>query len=373
VPFVGNIVKLNTTIMTKKTLFQMALPCFLAGLIWAIVSHRIGLRYFSSWLIPPRFMPVVSISILSATLLYIFIWLRKVVRTQNNTSVLLAFWQNALRYIIALDITVFGVCKFFHIQFLTPLAVLDNPFNSIDNSMLMWAFFGRSYPFTLLIGALEIFGGLMLLFSKTRLLAVIFLLPICLNIFVLDIFYNGVVTSVYIGIEIIGLTYLLLIEYDRLYKFFFIDESDSPQFKFKSAALRTVIKLSVIIIPAILMAINKPAQYYPDINGKYEVKNLMINNVQQKAPAADSVLTKVYIDKNDLVLEYNSYQKRFIGSYKYNETTRELEAWFRYPAKHPENLFAKILPGKDPDKKILIGHMGRQTFKIDLQRVNKGI
>jgi hypothetical protein len=359
--------------MTKKTFFQIAFPSFLAGLIWAMVSHRIGLRYFSSWLIPPRFMPVVSLSILIATLLYIFIWLRKAVRTHSDTSSLLAFWQNALRYIIALDITVFGVCKFFHIQFLTPLAILDNPFNSIDNSMLMWAFFGRSYPFTLLIGALEIFGGLMLMFRKTRLIAVIFLLPICLNIFVLDIFYNGVVTSVYIGIEIIGLTYLLLIEYNRLYKFFFVDESDSPQFKFKSAGLRTAVKLSVIIIPAILMAINKPAQYYPDINGKYEVKNLMINNIQQKAPGVDSILTIVYIDKNDLVLEYNGYKRRFIGSYKYNETTRELEAWFRYPGNHPDNLVAKILPGKDADKKILIGHMGKETFNIDMQRVNKGL
>jgi hypothetical protein len=359
--------------MTKKSFFQIALPCLLAGLIGAIVSHRIGLRYFSSWLISPRYMPIVSLSLLSATLLYILIWLRKAIRAQADPSQILAFWQNALRYILALDIMVFGVCKFFHIQFNTPLALLDNPFNTLSDSDLMWAFFGHSYPFTLLIGSLEIFGALMLLFKKTRLLGVIFLLPICLNIFALDVFYNGVVTSVYIGIEIIGLIYLLLIERARLHQFFFVNESDSPQFNFKSSAVRIAIKLSVIIIPAILMAINKQPQYYPEINGKYKVKNLVINDIQQAPPCTDSVLTKIYIDKADIVLEYNSYKRRFIGSYKYNEATHELEVWWRYPGNHPGNLFAKILPGKDADKKVLTGHMDKQTFKIDLQRVNKGI
>jgi hypothetical protein len=358
--------------MTKKLFTKTALACFLACLITAIACNRIGLRYFQ-WLISQNILNELSLALLIASLLYIFIWLSKAMRRQEDTSLITAFWQNALRYILALDMMVFGVCKFFHIQFNTPLALLDNPLNTIPDADLMWAFFGHSRPFTYLIASLEIIGASMLLYRKTRLLAVIFMLPICLNIFALDVFYNGVVTSVYIGIEIAGYIYLLLIEQKRLYQFFFVEEADSPHFTFKNQALRNVIKLSVVIFPAMLMVIYHPPQYYPDINGKYEVKTLVIDSTSQKLPSTDSILTKVYIDKNDIVLEYNGYDKRFIGSYKYNEATHELEAWWRYPWKHPENLFAKILPGKDPEKKVLIGHMGKQTLKIDLQRVNKGI
>jgi ABC-type multidrug transport system fused ATPase/permease subunit len=358
--------------MTRKPFTQTALACFLTGLITAIVSNRIGLRYFH-WLLSPNNINVLSILLLIAMLIYIFIWLHKAIRKQDAPSMLTAFWQNALRYILSLDMVVFGVCKFFRVQFNTPLALLDNPFNTLPDSDLMWAFFGHSYPFTLVIATLEITGALMLLFRKTRLLAVIFLLPICLNIFALDIFYNGVVTSVYIGIEIAGYIYLLLIERERLYKFFFVDQDDSPHFTFKSQALRNAVKLSVVIIPAILMLLKGQVQFYPEINGKYEVKALVVGSIRQKLPGIDSILTKVYIDKNDIVLEYNHYNRRFIGSYKYNQNTKEIEAWWRYPGNHPENLFGKIIPGKDPDQKTLIGHMGKETFKIDLQRVNKGI
>lgn len=359
--------------MTKKPFSQIAWACFLAGLISTIMVQRIGLKYFYG-IIPARFMAIISVTYLVAILVYIFTGLRTTVKAQGQSPALLAFWQDALRYFLALDMMIFGVCKFFKLQFVTPLALLDNPFNTWGDSELMWAFFGHSYPFTLLIGSLEIIGALLLLFKKTRLVAVFFLMPICLNIFFLDVFYNGVATSVYIGIEIIGLTYLLLIEYDRLYKFFFIDKSDLPQFKFKNDMWRNMVKLSVVVITFGLMAINKYPQYYPEINGKYMVKGLIIDNVKQEEPCkADSVLTKVYIDKNDIVLEYNSYRRRFIGNYKYNQATKQITATWRYPGNQHDTLFAKILPGGDAEKKILTGYMGKQTFKVDLHRVNKGI
>lgn len=356
--------------MTKRPISKIALPCFLAGLISAIVSHRIGLKYFP--FIPPQILVFISVTYLIVILLYIFIGLRRVVSKQGDHSWLLAFWQNAIRYILALDILVFGICKFFHLQFNTPLAILDNPFNTIDNSTLMWAFFGRSYPFTLLIGSLEIIGGLMLVFRKTRLLGVIFLLPICLNIFVLDVFYNGVVTSVYIAIEIAGLIYLLLIEYNRLYKFFFIDKSDLPQYNFKSLATKNIIKLSVIVIPFILMAINKYPQYYPEINGKYRVTGVIVDNKLQANACVDSILTKVYIDKNDIVFEYNSYKRRFIGSYKYNPSTKQLVANWRYPQKMRDTLFAEMVAGSTTNEKVLKGRMGKQLLEINMKRVNNG-
>ena len=358
--------------MTKKPFFQIALPCFMAGLISAMSITRIGFRYFSDF-IPPPILLRAGIVYFLTILLYLAIWVRKAIRKPGASSSLLAFWQGALRYFIALDLCVFGVCKFFHIQFNTPLALLDNPFNTLSDSQLMWAFFGHSYAFTLVIGGMEIIGSLMLLFRKTSLPAVFFLMPICLNIFFLDVFYNGAMTSIYIFIEIVGLIYLLLLEYNRLVKFFFIDKSDLPQFNFKNNLWKNTARLFVIIIPFLLMAIVKFPRYYPEINGKYEVKSRVINNIPQRSiPCVDSVLTKVYIDKSDFVLEFNSFQRRFIGGYEYNAATRQIKAFWRYPETQHDTLFAKILPGKTPDTKVLNGHMGKETFKIDMVRINNG-
>jgi len=355
--------------MTKKPFSQIALACFLAAVVSADSFARNGRRFLSDFIPGPIQLGIVGMYFV-AIIIYIFVGIRKAVNKHEEANVL-AFWQGALRYFLALDLCVFGVMKFFHLQFITPLALLDNPFKTIPSGDIMWAFFGRSYVFTVIIGSLEILGSLMLVFRKTRLLGVIVLIPVMLNVFLLDFFYNTG-APIYVAIEIIALVYLLLIEKDRLVKFFLVDKSDLPQFNFKSAAWKNVARLSVVAIPLLLMAINKFPQYYPDINGKYMVKNLVINNIQQPAPCADSVLTKVYIDKNDFVLEYNGYSRRFIGSYKYNEATKQITVTWRYPQKQHDTLYAEILPGNGADKKILNGHMGKETFKIDMQRVDKG-
>lgn len=358
--------------MTKKSFFQIALACFLAGLISSMSMFRIGLRYFVT-LIPPPIQAIVVLIYFLAILLYIAFGIRKMISVRRNPASLLAFWQASLRYFIALDLCVFGIGKFFHIQFNTPLALLDNPFNTFSNDQLMWAFFGHVYAFPFIIGIMQITGSLMLLFRKTRLFGVIFLMPILLNIFLLDFFYNDLGTTIYSGIEIIALIYLLLIEYNRLVKFFFIDRNDLPQFNFKNVIWKDIIRASVIIIPLLLMAINKFPQYYPEINGKYEIKSIIINKIPQSPkPCADSVLTRVYIDKNDFVMEYNSYKRRFIGSYQYNKATRQITATWRYPATQHDTLFAKISQGRTSDLKILVGRMGKEAFKIDMLRVNKG-
>lgn len=262
--------------MSTKLYPKIASACFITGLICSIALQRIGLKYFFP-VIPPRIMLVITLLFFISFLSYTFIFLRQRVKNHAEPLSLLIFWQNALRYIIALDMSVFGICKFFRIQFNTPLALLDNPFNTLADDDLMWAFFGHSYVYTLLIGAIELTGALLLLFRNTRLLGVFTLLPVALNIFFLDIFYNGVVTSVYIGIEIIGLVYLLWIEYPRLIAIFWVNKEEIAHFYFKNKTVKNLIKLSVIVIPFTLMAINKYPQYYPEINGKYLVKKLVVD------------------------------------------------------------------------------------------------
>ena len=359
--------------MTEKPFYQTTLACFFAGLVSAIVMLRVANWYLMNR-VPLPLLAGVAILIFLGILVYISTRLRKAIKDPGKAVTLAAFWQGALRYVIAFDLCSFGIGKFFHFQFNTPMAVLDNPFSSFDDAQLMWSFFGRFFAFTAIIGVMQIIGSLLLLYRRTRLFATIFLLPLLLNILLLDYFYNytgGV--KYYITIETLALFYLLFTEYDRLTDFFFKIQSNVPAIRFKSTLWKNMVRLSVIYIPLLLVVFFfHPAHFYPEINGKYVVKNVLINNIPQNAnTCADSVLTKVYIDKEDMILEFNNYQRRFIGRFRYNQPANEIMAVWAYPANRHDTLFAKILPGTTAGMKILAGHMGKQTFKIDMLLVNK--
>lgn len=357
--------------MTSKSHSQNALACFMAGIVGAIVTMRIGRRFLAD-VIPVPVQIGIAVLYLLGTLVYIFIWKKKAAREEFDSDATLAFWHGVLRYFIALDLCMFGFQKLFHLQFAIPLGVLDNPFSSLSGEEMLWAFYGHFYAFTVIIACLQFAGSLMLLFRKTRLLGVIFLLPLMLNILLLDYFYNlGMVVNVYTTILVLALIYLLLQEYDRLTGFFFKTKNTAPDPDFKNKILKNIIRFSIFYIPLLLMAGYHFQKSYPQIKGKYEVKKVLINNADQKLKICqDSVLTKVFIDDYDFVLEYSNYQQRLIGSYEFNEPTNRLKALWRYPANRHDNLNVQITDGKTPGSRIVSGYMGNNEIEIEMQKVN---
>jgi hypothetical protein len=360
-------------IMTKGSFFKSALAGLLAAVISSMVMLRIGHRFLVNFIPYTVQTGAVGLYFL-AVIFYLFIWGRKIAVPSFNSQRVLAFWQGIIRYFIALDLCTIAFQKFFHLQFVLPLGVLDNPFSSLSGEEMLWAFFGHFYAFTVIIGSMQIIGSLMLLFRKTRLAGVIVLLPILLNILLLDWFYDlGIQVNLYITILCLAMVYLLLIEYARLIEFFFIAKSNLPQFEFKSTIWKNILRASVVFIPLLLLAAYKFPPYYPQINGKYLVKSALVNGkVQNLNTCKDSVLTKVFIDHYDLVFEFNDYQRRFIGNYTYDVATGKITATWHYPAGLHDTLFAKILPGTTPTTKTLTGRMGKETIEIELLKINSG-
>ena len=358
--------------MKLKSSQKNALACCLAVITSSVVILRISRFGFSFYIPFAMQVGLVALAWLLVAAGYKFVLRKRGEAVADGSSLALALWQGVIRYFLALDLCMFGVQKFFHLQFVVPLGVLDNPFNTLRPDQLMWAFFGHFYAFTVIIACVEIEGALLLLFRKTRLIGVIFLMPVMLNILLLDYFYKpGLAVEIYITIEVVVLIYLLLIEYERLVVFFFVTDSGLPRFQLKANSWKNIMRVSVILIPLSLMAIFKFPQYYPGINGKYEVTSVLVNNVPQSTkPCRDSILTKIFIDKNDFVLEFNSYQRRFIGGYTYNEHSDKINVVWHYPADKHDDLTGEIRPGKTPGMKILTGRMGNQNLKIVMQRVD---
>jgi hypothetical protein len=358
--------------MLRKPLVQHALACFFAGISGGLAIGRLGKAFLTPWIAYPAVLVLVG-------LFLIFTWIAGIVAifkkpSPQSITATIGLWQDVTRYFLALNLVMAGLQKFVRLQFDVPLLIFDQPFKTLHSELLVASFFSRSHPFFYTIGALQIIGSLMLVFRKTKLLGVIVLLPILLNITLINFFYHiQVAVQVHITLLTILAIYLLLLEYKRLVNFFFIAPSNLPQFNFKNRIWKNILRFSVVLIPVILLLICKSyPRNYPELFGKYEVREYSWNNIQHvnSSPQCDSVLTKVYIDSYELVLEYNQVKRRLFGDYKYDKRKRTIKAlYYRSKGAKPDTLLAVITTGAYPGSKVLIGRMGSNKFNIVMQKV----
>lgn len=95
--------------------------------------------------------------------------------------------ENALTYIVVFAMFAYGVGKY--IQFSGEMP-LEKTVGEMTGMQLMWAFYGYSRPFVIILGVLEISGGILMLIKKTRLLGCLFITTILVNVILQDIFYD---------------------------------------------------------------------------------------------------------------------------------------------------------------------------------------
>ncbi|WP_347372790.1 hypothetical protein [Aequorivita sp. Q41] len=76
-------------------------------------------------------------------------------------------------------------------QFTYGKSLYSKTINELSGLDLTWVFFSYSQAFISIIAFFQIIGGILLLFNKTKLVAIVILLPILVNILLIDIFYAG--------------------------------------------------------------------------------------------------------------------------------------------------------------------------------------
>lgn len=95
--------------------------------------------------------------------------------------------ENSFTYIVVFAMFAYGIGKI--VQFNG--AVPNNKIVSeLTAQQLMWAFYGYSKPFVYVLGILEIVGGIMMFFRRTRLLGCFLVSTILINVILQDIFYS---------------------------------------------------------------------------------------------------------------------------------------------------------------------------------------
>ena len=349
--------------MHRISFLKKLITCILAGLVIGASALRMGVTYFRTW-VPIRSLSIIPLLAVVTAVVYALIWQAR----KTNNPATLAFWQGLIRYGVAFDLAEFGWAKIFHRQLVMPLSKLDLPYKSFSSSDLFWTFFSHSYLFGCIIAALQIGGAMLLLFHRTRLVGVFILLPVLANILLMDIFYQiGFSAVVHASIMMAGILYFLVMEFNRLKEFFFAATNQLPELHF-SRYVKWITRLSIIYIPLLLIGMHGKVDKYPGLTGKYEVKQLSINQqLLHQSTGADSILTLVYFDiKNGCVFQFNTTAKRWNGTFSKDSNHIKIK-WFS-PKDKPV-FDGTMSTTNDPGKLMLTGMLGKDSMDVILQKV----
>jgi hypothetical protein len=92
-----------------------------------------------------------------------------------------------LRYISAFLLLGYGSSKLAHLQFHLNHALAQRPIVSLTGYQLTWYYYGYSRAYACILGLTQVAGATLLLFRKTALLGAITMLPVIVNILLIDI------------------------------------------------------------------------------------------------------------------------------------------------------------------------------------------
>ena len=96
-------------------------------------------------------------------------------------------FENAISWIVVLAMFIYGAGKL--VQF-DGAAEIEKSAAEMTGMELMWAFYGYSKAFGIILGLFEVMGGTLILIKRTRLIGCFFTTTILVNVILQDIFYG---------------------------------------------------------------------------------------------------------------------------------------------------------------------------------------
>ena len=95
--------------------------------------------------------------------------------------------ENAFTFIVVFAMFAYGIGKMVQFNGAIPN---NKTVSELTAQQLMWAFYGYSKPFVIVLGIMEIAGGFLMLIKRTRILGCFLITTILVNVILQDIFYE---------------------------------------------------------------------------------------------------------------------------------------------------------------------------------------
>lgn len=275
------------------------------------------------------------------------------------------WFQGIIAFYVAYEISVYGASKIMKTQLQAPHFVLETPMSELSGFWQTWAYFGYSQTLALIVGSIQVGGSILLLFRKTRLIAAFILLPVMMQINLINHFYDISPLAYYNAIHYTAiLIFFMLLDFDKL-KVAFLSHRETMSLSWKMLALNMA---RIAVIGAAFYYIHywkDTFQVKTKLNGVWQVESLT-QNQRTFIPTAsqDSVWSKIYFEwRYGCVFKYNTdkFQARDLkGVYKVDETQQTVKinfapkdkmpadsAYFHYQIKGDSLLTLNGVKGKD--------------------------
>jgi len=158
-----------------------------------------------------------------------------------------------LRFLSAFLLFLYGSSKLLGRQFSLPPQVALKPVGSLTGYQLAWFYYSYSHAYAVILGLTQLAGAAMLLFRKTTLLAAAVLLPVMVNIVMINVFFHialgALCTSAFILISVLA---ILWNERDAFVEVFWSRQAAEPK---NVRRQYRVIAASVVLTAMALMGI----------------------------------------------------------------------------------------------------------------------
>lgn len=319
-----------------------------------------------------------TVAVLLFALGYPVLWHRQENNGKADSGLRHAWFTGIIRYWLAVEIFNYGFAKILGTQFAPNYFRGDSTWNSLSGFDLTWNYFSYSYAMSCIIAGIQIIGSAFLLFRRTTLLGVILLLPVMVNIMLIDIFYSIASGALMNAILFtLGLSYLLLLQWAAIKTFFIQSRPALPAIRFFGGKnwLRLVLAAYAFAFIYYVTTTRAPAK----LTGKWRVDQLVRNGDTAKN---NDWLTDSLSWKNIYLEEYgratfspNPYvvesARAMTGLYKYEEPKQTIRFVLYTPGSAADTLYAAVtMPSADHMRWTMVRYKDKDTVSLLLTKIS---
>ncbi len=310
-----------------------------------------------------------------AGIIYSIYWHRKEKKDAINSPIRHAWFRAILRYWLALEIATYGFAKILKTQFSHSYLRSDTPIGELNGFSLTWHYFSHSYIMTVIIALVQIIGSALLLTRRTTLLGATILLPVLLNIMLINIFYD-IALGAFINSVIfsLGLIYLLSLEWAPLKMIYLHSVSQLPAIQF--GFVKNVIRFLCIATAFGFIYFLVSQRPESPLVGKWKVVSLQKNGVAAKPDTwlTDSLAwSNVYFEENArMAFCANPYffedKRATYSHYDFDTLKKTLTFTTWISDKKTDTSVVKVL-SYTPHELSWQGKFGKDSFLVKMQPV----
>lgn len=310
-------------------------------------------------------------------LVYPIVWHIKERNEKIKSQSRHAFFLASIRLWLMVMICTYAFAKILGTQFAKDL-VRDNTLTkNLSGFDLTWFYFSYSYPFAVTIAMFQITGAILLLFRKTVFLGTCILLPVMLNIVLINLFYsitNAAETNAFV--YTIALIFLLSLFWKEIKNVLTATAQTLFKLEIKSFGkfIFRFIALAYAFVFVYYLSVSKSPTF---LVGKWNVETIVkgTDTINSTAWLTDSTAWKnIYLDKfggftvnpNPYVIETRRAEK---GEFNYNNKLHILSFLIR-SAYNTKDSFQFQVTQADEKHIKLVGQHHEQLIQMNLSKDN---